>query len=241
MEELEFKNFVREQGSFPEEVNISRNKAYISEIERLFSRIPVMSYFQLKKYLRAVFGPNSFRGDVDFAVKEYLRRGILMSDGTYLFTKRIFDIAFHQQFRFNDLNYSSYIRVKEKLEMRSYFRELMNCFDFVLETLPYSDDFIVCEGIFPIMYIDKQKNMLIQICCVDFENVMPFNAMLKSGYCDFSEEQKEHVSRIAIVDDKKTAEALGNYGFSAVVSFRKDLPELPMTVLSSRIESRWNC
>ncbi len=231
-------SMMKEYGTPPEKVTVSENKAYITEIERLFGRIPVMEYNQLRKYLKKVFGDKAFRGNIDYAISEYLRRGILMSDGHYLFTKRIFDIAFQKQFRFNDLDYSSEIRVSEDLQLNGEMKEIIQCFDFVLETLPYSDDFFITEGLFPIMYIDREKNMLVQICHFSRENVIPLDMLIRNT-SDFALDQRECISRIAIVDERKTADLIGYHGFSSIVMFDKTDEMIPMTVIQSRLHDRW--
>ena len=238
MENERLEKEIRERGTVPERVTVSENKAYVTEIEKLFARIPVMEYQQLKKYLRKVFGEKAFRGDIDYAISEYLRRGILMSDGRYLFTKNAFDIAFRKQFRFNDFDYSSEIRVNENLRLSGEMEDVMLCFDFILETLPYSDDFIVTGGLFPIMYIDREKNQLIQVCYCRHDNAIPFDLMVKSS-CDFTDTQKESVSRIAIVDEKNTADLLGYNGFSSIVMFERDKEDIHMNVIESRLDKRW--
>lgn len=237
MKELILSEEINTPGIKMQNKHINAPKEYIKDIESLFSRMPVVNVYQLKKYLRKVYGEKAFRGDAEYAIKEYLRRGIILTDGYYCFSKAAVYSAFKNRIEFNDFNVSEIIRVKEKLTLKEEYQSLMNCFDFVIETLPYSSDFFVCDEIFPVSYIDREKQKLIQICYFPGNNTMEYNMLIDYRSKNLTEEMKQHLSRIAVISDEKTAEAIGQYGFSSIVMFDED-EERRMHIIESRKE-KW--
>ena len=239
MTEKQKETRVRELGVMPQIRQTVNRTGYVKTIENLFQRMPVMKKVQLKQYLRNTLGEKMFRGDMEYPVNECLRRGILMSDGNYLFTKQIFEVAYRKNFAFNDLDYSSSLRVQELLYPDDYLQDLIVCFNFVLEVLPYSEAFMISSSPFPISFIDREKNMLIQVCHYPNENIIPFDLLIKNSFCDFDDHQKECISRIAIVDDPATTPEIGYYGFSSIVSFSENDEVIEMMVVEKRNDNRW--
>lgn len=125
-----------------------------------------------------------------------------------------------------------------------YDKNLLECMTIVADMMPDSRYFIVTGYPWMIQFIVNVKgnpneegyrpSRLFQICRIENANEIPFSVLLNS-LPEFSDaEYKEHIRRIAIIDNANQSYLIPKLGFTAICTYDPDNIETEYKIVETR-------
>lgn len=126
----------------------------------------------------------------------------------------------------------------------SYDEDLLECMTIVADMMPDSRYFIVTGYPWMIQFIVNARgnpdeegyrpSRLFQICKIENANEIPFSVLLNS-LPEFSDaEYKEHIRRIAIIDNANQSYLVPKLGFTAICTYDPDNIETEYMIVETR-------
>ena len=164
---------------------------------------------------------------------------IMLSDDGYIITKgcylRIVDDPYFLNIRYGQqINKipAGIIHITNSSDI-----EIIECMPIVADMLPDSFNFIVTGFPWKLQFISNSK--LYQICHVSTVEEIPFSILLNSLPEISNADYKNHIRRIAIIDDPSHAYLIPKIGFTAICIYDPNNIQKEYSIIQKRDKDAW--
>lgn len=188
----------------------------VSEVNDLFSRLPVMEHRQFLRSLYLITGLEGIEL-TEFATKLTRNGIVLTSQNGYVTNKNSYDIVAAN----TDIQMEEHgSRRLDVLTPKQYFLDCMECFNIVLDLYPVSKDFHLKRDLFHIVFADMEKDRIYEIIKIPKGKELLYESLLVKESAVYRGKIGAHIrdatKRIAIVDSEISAKAIPHCGFSFI-------------------------
>lgn len=207
------------------------NIEYLKYVYSIVDKVHVLRLEQLILFMKGEFP--SYRDEklLEIILETQKQNYILLTKDGYVTTnnyyKMISEDKFNDGIEINDyycrlkINFGPQIKKEKKL---------IDCLTVVSKMIPYSKDFFipnkfpwqVCFTV-PDEFIETDEegettnSVLYQVCYISHAGVMSFREMLLQNFDIYDDESKEHIKRIAVLEDPEDAKLVPYVGFTKLV------------------------
>ena len=195
---------------------------YQSAIEALMRQIPVITREQMIIYLRKVF--DLTRSTATGIFETVARQGIVLESPNGLITTKE-NLRVIQTQHVN-IEYGLRLKIADPLFVIPEAQDAMDCFWLILKAMPVSKDFIISTGTIKAVYMDSQKQRIIEIVKIPYDQELMISQLLKRHYA-YDELSRNCYERIGILENPKAASAIARVGFTEFYYIDKSEAEHP--------------
>lgn len=167
---------------------------------------------------------------------------VMLSDDGYIITKgcylRIVDDPYFLNIRYGQqINKvpSNIIHITQASD-----KAMIECMPIVADMMPDSFDFIVSEFPWKLQFISHETRRLYQVCRISNIEEIPFSILLNSLSELSDADYKNHIRRIAIVDDATRAYLIPKIGFHAICIYAPNDFRKEYKIVQKRNENVWD-
>lgn len=167
---------------------------------------------------------------------------VMLSDDGYIITKgcylRIVDDPYFLNIRYGQqINKvpSGIIHITQASD-----KAMIECMPIIADMMPESLDFLVTEFPWKLQFISRETKRLYQVCRISNIEEIPISILLNSLPELSDADYKNHIRRIAIIDDKSHAYLIPKIGFSVICTYAPNNIQKEFEIVQKREKNAWD-
>ena len=217
---------------------------YEKMISELIAKVGMMKLDQLVSYVAAYTTEESFE-EAYRIIEDASKHGVLLiSTNGYVMSKGVY-LTYAQDKFWDGLNMSSTIQIMDSINPDKKTKAQIDCLWEVVQTLPDSENFIMSDAPWLVQYIvageNGEKDTLVQVARFVTGDEIPMAERIKDLPAIDTEEKRQCIERIAILDDPNFAWVVPHVGFTRICKLVEDDFEEPFRIITVRKgEVVWN-